>query len=124
MKKMVASNQKGGVGKSAIICQYAQYLNSLGLKVVVVGVCNLIGVFVVKLIEEKSRKDKLWKVELTVPKENTSAIDLLDVPHSYVEAGKHTLFNFYCATQSESKTVKEIANKYGAKYFVAESKEL
>ena len=36
MKKMVASNQKGGVGKSAIICQYAQYLNSLGLKVVVV----------------------------------------------------------------------------------------
>lgn len=96
----------------------------LWLKVVVVGVCNLIGVFVVKLIEEKSRKDKLWKVELTVPKENTSAIDLLDVPHSYVEVGKHTLFNFYCATQSESKTVKEIANKYGAKYFVAESKEL
>ena len=30
----------------------------LWLKVVVVGVANLIGVYVVKLIEEKSRKDK------------------------------------------------------------------
>ena len=36
MKKVVASNQKGGVGKSAIICQYAHYLNSLGLRVLVI----------------------------------------------------------------------------------------
>ena len=36
MKKLVLSNQKGGVGKSAIICQYAHYLNSLGFKVVVI----------------------------------------------------------------------------------------
>lgn len=33
----------------------------LWLKVVVVGLANLVGVFVVKLVEEKSRKDKLWK---------------------------------------------------------------
>ena len=39
----------------------------LWLKVVVVGVANLIGVYVVKFIEEKSRKDKLWKIECTVP---------------------------------------------------------
>ncbi len=37
MKKAVASNQKGHVGKSAIICQYAHYLNSLGLRVLVIG---------------------------------------------------------------------------------------
>ena len=36
MKKVVASNQKGGGGKSAIICQYAHYLNSLGLRVLVI----------------------------------------------------------------------------------------
>lgn len=36
MKKLVITNQKGGVGKSAIICQYAHYLNSLGYKVLVI----------------------------------------------------------------------------------------
>ena len=36
-------------------------------KALVVALCNLIGVFVVKLIEEKSRKDKLWLVKITIP---------------------------------------------------------
>ena len=38
----------------------------LWLKVVVVSLCNLVGVFVVKWGEEKARKDKLWKVEATI----------------------------------------------------------
>ena len=46
----------------------------LWLKVVVVGVANLIGVYVVKLIEEKSRKDKLWKIEATFEKEYLDSI--------------------------------------------------
>lgn len=43
MKKLVASNQKGGVGKSAIICQLAHYLSSLKFRVVVIDMdhqCN------------------------------------------------------------------------------------
>lgn len=98
----------------------------LWLKVVVVGLCNLVGVFVVKWGEELARKDKLWKVELTVPEKFTNAIDfdLKDIPHSYILVGKHTLFNFYCATQKESARVKVVANQYEAKYFVAESKNL
>lgn len=98
----------------------------LWLKVVVVGLCNLVGVFVVKWGEELARKDKLWKVELTVSEKFTNAIDfdLKDIPHSYISVGKHTLFNFYCATQKESARVKAIANQYEAKYFVAESKNL
>lgn len=98
----------------------------LWLKVVVVGLCNLVGVFVVKWGEELARKDKLWKVELTVPEKFTNAIDfdLKDIPHSYILVGKHTLFNFYCATQKESARVKAVANQYEAKYFVAESKNL
>lgn len=98
----------------------------LWLKVVVVGLCNLVGVFVVKWGEELARKDKLWKIELTVPEKFTNAIDfdLKDIPHSYILVGKHTLFNFYCATQKESARVKAVANQYEAKYFVAESKNL
>ena len=96
-------------------------------KVVVTAGCNLVGVFIVKYGEEKARKDKLWKVELTVPTEYKNAVDfdLRTVPHSYIElSDKHTLFNFYCATQAYSAKVKAIANQYEAKYFVAESKNL
>ena len=97
------------------------------LKMAITAVCNFVGVYLVKWIEEKARKDKLWKVELTVPTKYTNTIDfdLHDVPHSYIElSDKHTLFNFYCATQKESAKVKAIANQYEAKYFVAESKNL
>lgn len=97
------------------------------LKMAITAVCNFVGVYLVKWIEEKARKDRLWKVELTVPTRYTNTIDfdLHDVPHSYIElSDKHTLFNFYCATQKESAKVKAIANQYEAKYFVAESKNL
>ena len=96
-------------------------------KVAVTFICNLIGVYIVKWAEVRARKDKLWKVELTVPTKYKDAIDfdLHDVPHSYIElSDKHTLFNFYCATQADSAKVKAIADDYEAKYFVAESKNL
>lgn len=96
-------------------------------KALVTAIVNFIGVYAVKWIEEKARKDKLWKVEMTIPTEYASAVDfdLKNIPHSYIIISpKHTLFNFYCATQSESQKVKDIANQYGAKYFVAESKTL
>lgn len=96
-------------------------------KALVTAIVNFIGVYAVKWIEEKARKDKLWKVEMTIPTEYANAVDfdLREVPHSYITISpKHTLFNFYCATQSESQKVKNIANQYEAKYFVAESKTL
>ena len=96
-------------------------------KCVITFVCNVIGVFVVKWAEEKARKDKLWKVEATIPNEYKIAVnlDLADIPHSYIEGiGKYTIFNFYCATQAESAKVRDIINQYNAKYFVSESKNL
>lgn len=97
------------------------------IKVLVTGLSNLIGVYIVKRAEEKARKEKLWKVEVTIPSMYTDVIDkkLEKVPHSYITlSDKHTLFNFYCPTQKESQEVKDIVNFYGAKYFVAESKTL
>lgn len=102
------------------------------LKALIVALANLIGVYVVKLIEEKSRKDKLWKVEATVTNEGLSpefddcVIDLRNsgVPMNYIDINKYILINCYCATQKESLKVKEILNKYNAKYFVSESKTL
>lgn len=97
-------------------------------KCLIVAGANFVGVFVVKLIEEKSRKDKLWKVEATVSRE--VALDLVrklkanDLPYNYVDINKYYLFNVYCATQAQSAKVKEVLNTYHAKYFVSESKTL
>lgn len=129
---------KCGKGVSAIVSAlyYAFYTYVIVLtmcelsmyeKMAVVGICNLIGVYFVKWLEEKMRKDKLWKVEATVLSCHTYDIDkeLSRVPHSYIRlSNKHTVFNFYCNTQSESTEVKKIIDKYNAKYFVAESKIL
>lgn len=89
--------------------------------------CNVIGVFVVKLIEQKMRKDKLWKVEVTVPIRYTDAVDfdLREIPHSYLKISeKHTLFNFYCNTQADTKKVTDICNQYQAKYFACECQKI
>lgn len=93
-------------------------------KAFIVALCNLIGVFVVKFIEEKSRKTKLWKIELTIPTPYTRIVDqkLVDVPHSYqILSPKHCIFTFYCASEEETLKVKEVVDKYKARYFVTEN---
>ena len=109
------------------------YMNADGLglvwKALIIGVINFVGVFVVKLIEEKSRKDKLWKVEATVntmdeAKEIVALLTDYNIPHNYIDINRYVLINCYCATQKQSLAVKEVLNTYHAKYFVSESKTL
>lgn len=100
----------------------------LYLKAGIVALCNLVGVYVVKLIEEKARKDKLWKVEATIKMENLPYIKALfkegGIPHNYIEIGDSAIVNCYCATQEESSLVKQVLIDYKAKFFVSESKTL
>lgn len=109
------------------------YMNADGLglvwKALIIGVINFVGVYVVKLIEEKSRKDKLWKVEATVWQCYTESLhkdlDIANIPHNYIDnVGRYTLFNVYCETQAQSAKAKAILDMYAAKYFVSESKTL
>lgn len=102
---------------------------NIWVKAGIIALCNLVGVWVVKFIEEKSRKDKLWKVEATIPSKNQKnvcdVLNLAEIPYNYIEGiGKYSIFNIYCATQSESVKAKNILNNYNAKYFVSESKSL
>lgn len=97
-------------------------------KCVITFVCNVIGVFIVKFIEEKSRKDKLWKVEVTIPRVEASRLinylENSELSYNYVDINKYYLFNFYCPTQKQSAEVKKLLDKFHAKYFVSESKTL
>ena len=98
-------------------------------KCVITFVCNVLGVWIVKWIEEKMRKDKLWKVEVTVQNEEVERLlaDCLymNIEHcNYIDAYQYKVFNFYCATQKESMMIKELLKNYKVKYFVTESKVL
>lgn len=98
-------------------------------KCLIVAGANFVGVYVVKLIEEKARKDKLWKVECTVLRKYTDSLHEklaeAKISHNYLEnVGKYTLFNIYCESQVQSAKAKEIMTNFGAKYFVSETKIL
>ena len=116
-------------GLYTVVTVYLMCELSLGLKALIVALCNLIGVYVVKWCEEKARKDKLWKIEATVFEPYTKSLHLdltaEEIPCNYIpKIGKWSVFNIYCDTQEKSKKVKVLLDKYNAKYFVSESKTL
>lgn len=98
-------------------------------KVAITMGCNLVGVYGVKLFEEKLRKDRLWKVEMTVPNGEYGfaasamhgALNAANIPNNYVEAGKYAIFNCYCATKADTETAITIGADYGAKFFASET---
>ncbi|MDD7757591.1 MAG: hypothetical protein PUJ51_24375 [Clostridiales bacterium] len=98
-------------------------------KCLITFICNVVGVWIVKFIEERMTKDKLWKVEASILNGyNEDVIIMLtkaEIPFNYIEGiGKYTIFNVFCSTQEQSTAVKEILKAYRAKYFVSESKTL
>ena len=98
------------------------------LKCVIVGGANLIGVWLVKFFEEKGRKDKMWKLELAIPKAKAVAVNTMlnekEIPHNYTVVGKWVMFNCYCATQEDTHNAKMICKKYNGKMSAYESKYL
>ena len=98
-------------------------------KALVVGGCNLIGVYIVKSIEEKTNKEKIWKIEFTIPLNKADEIinDIQFENFSYNEYEideKYSGVNIYAYTREDSAKAKKIVDKYNIKYFVTESKAL
>lgn len=112
-------------GLYTIVIVYTNCELNLWAKVAVVAGANMVGVYVVKLIEEKMRKDKLWRIEATFDTANASLVDESPVPHSMINLDTdYTVFTFYCATQAQSAKVKALIEKFDGKYFASESKIL
>lgn len=102
---------------------------SLWAKLIAVASINFIGVYVVKWIEEKSTKAKLWKIECTVPADEylqlRSDLKNHNISHSFIEGiGPYVIFNIYSENKKQSSIVKQILKLYGVKYFVIESEML
>ena len=126
-KKLVAALVNAiAYGFYAVVIVYTVSDLPLLLKAFIVGLANLIGVYVVKYIEEKSYKDKLWKVEASI-KDLAAYEEIIshNIPCNYLNAGpKYYLLYCFCRTKDESRLVKSILDKYGSKYFASESKIL
>ena len=102
-------------------------ISTLGKVLVTVG-CNLVGVYGVKLFEEKLRKDRLWKVEMTVKNDYGmvaaamhGALNEANIPNNYVEAGNYAIFNCFCATKADTDKALEVGKIYNAKSFASET---
>lgn len=128
--KMVASIANAvAYGLYTVVVVYMMCDLPLWLKAVIIGLCNLVGVYVVKAIEEKKRKDKIWKIEVTTKSLNVPVIvDLLNaknISYNYVDIrNNETIFNIYANTQKDSAEVKNIIDQFEVKYFVTETKIL
>lgn len=100
---------------------------SLLWKVIVVGVCNFFGVYIVKLIEEKLQKDRLWKIELITSSDKKDTVHNLlnekNIEHNYIEnIGNRVIFNCYCSNKKDSQVVEYICRLFDLHYFITENK--
>lgn len=95
-------------------------------KALIVALCNLVGVYVVKWIEEKARKDKLWLVKITVPAAEfqnvKNALNSYDIPFTFYDVTKYIVFDTYCNTQKETNLVTDLCKEHNGKAFAAENK--
>ena len=129
---------KGGKWLSAItnaVC-YGFYplivmLTAKGTVGIIVNMCitaiaNFVCVWVIKLVEEKARKDKMWKVELAIPNNLVGhAIEELKnykIPFNYIEVGSWTMFNCYCMHQKDTDNAISLSKDLLGKYSAYESK--
>ena len=99
---------------------------TIWVNMIITAVANFVCVWLIKLIEEKARKDKMWKVEVAIPNKYGNALhfDLRGLPHNYIEVGSWVMFNCYCMTQADTKMVVDLAKQYEGKISAYESKSL
>ena len=100
-------------------------------KCIVVGAVNLIGVFIVKLIEERKTKIKMWRIEATIKRIHQQALSdeltKINVGFSilYIRNSERVVIFIYSPSKESSRKIKTILTKYDARYFVTtEDKEL
>ena len=96
----------------------------LEITVIVTALTNALGVWLSYVLLDRVQKDRLWKVEVVVPKDYTEKLheELQNIPHNYIDIGPRVLFNFYCSTKNETVLVIEHCKGYNGKFFAVESK--
>ena len=99
---------------------------SIITNMVITAIANFVCVYIIKMVEEKARKDKLWLVKITIPKEHAEKakywLKTWEIPYSYVDIEKYVVFDTYCATQKDTELAIKVCNMFNGKKFATESK--
>lgn len=101
---------------------------TIWVNMIITAVVNFVCVWIIKLVEEKARKDRLWKVEMAIPLIKADIVDdKLNnnfISHNCTRLDKWVMFNCFCETQAETKICVELAKGYKGKISAYESKPL
>lgn len=99
---------------------------TIWVNMIITAVANFVCVWLIKLVEEKARKDKMWKVEMAIPNCYVDIVhkdlNFSKIDHNFTKVGSWTMFNCYCMTQLQTKHAIEYAKAYKGKYSAYESK--
>ena len=113
-------------GLYTVVIVYTNADFPLWEKVLITSIVNLVGVYIVKLIEEKMRKDKLWLVKITIPNEKSEKVfqelEKNNISYSKISLDKYNVFDCYCNTQVETQIVTNICKANNGKMFASENK--
>jgi hypothetical protein len=94
----------------------------------ITAVANFVCVWLIKLVEEKARKDKMWKIEMAIPLADFETVQTkmkrTHIPFNYVYMGGWVMFNCYCETQVETAECVKLCKSVGGKISAYESKGL
>ena len=116
---------------TVIIVITATYEMPLTLKIIAVAIVNFIGVFAIKLGEEKIQKERMWIYNATAKISNKDLLDVvallkyakIKLVYSKVADELYTL-QIFSNTQKESEMITSILNNYSIKYCAIETKEI
>ena len=94
----------------------------------ITALANFVCVWLIKYVEEKAKKDVMWKVEMAIPCESRELVqDMLKrkkIPYNFVEVGDYTMFNCYCNEQADTAVCVSVAKNLNGKISAYESKAL
>lgn len=96
------------------------------------ALCNFTGVLLVKIIEKKLHKERLWKLEMALPDTGTRCmvdvyaqwLDEQGIPCNYQKLGHWWIFNCYCETSKQTKYVTDLCKTEGGKLSAYESAKI
>ena len=96
------------------------------VNMIITAVANFVCVWVIKFVEEKTTKDKIWLVKVTIPTINAEkAIRELknnNISFTYYNLDKYFVFDTFCETQAQTAIVTNICTQYLGKAFASENK--
>jgi hypothetical protein len=85
----------------------------------------MVGVYIAMWILNKFKKDKVWRITVTMPKYSDSAevteeLKKYNISNTVYIGDGVKIVDIYSKTQGESSLIKEILSKVKVKYFVTE----